>query len=128
MRLPCTKDWVSHSKISPSLDSYTAWRANAALEKRSTCCLRINTMRNPPVIRRISHLTVLIPFLFLLAACAPGVGIFSSGAWQSGGLQHQHIRALAVDPTNPKTIYAGVAKIAVSPRQAGGLHCPNNGP
>src|SRR6266566_5592263 len=122
MRLPSTKDWVSRSKISPPLDSCTAWRANAALEKRSTCCLRIKTMRNPPVISHISLLTALIPLLFLLAACAPGVGIFSSGAWQAGGLQHQHIRMLAVDPNNPQNIYAGDAQNGVFASTDAGIH------
>src|SRR6266566_5936754 len=122
MRLPSTKDWVSRSKISPPLDSCTAWRANAALEKRSTCCLRIKTMRNPPVISHISLLTALIPLLFLLAACAPGVGIFSSGAWQAGGLQHQHIRSLAVDPNNPQNIYAGDAQDGVFVSIDAGIH------
>ncbi|TMC85263.1 MAG: hypothetical protein E6J10_08260 [Chloroflexi bacterium] len=79
-------------------------------------------MRNPPVISRTLLLTALISFLFLLAACAPGVGIFSSGAWQSGGLQHQHIRALAVDPNNPQNIYAGDAQNGVFTSTDGGLH------
>jgi ligand-binding sensor domain-containing protein len=76
-------------------------------------------MRNPPVISYIPLLTALI---FLLAACAPGVGIFSSGTWQSGGLQHQHIRALTVDPNNPQNIYAGDAQNGVFTSTDGGLH------
>lgn len=41
-----------------------------------------------------------------LAACVT-TGIVSGGNWQSSGLQHQHIRALAVDPNNPQKLYAG---------------------
>ena len=76
-------------------------------------------MRNPPV---ISHIPLLTALIFLLAACAPGVGMFSSGSWQSGGLQHQHIRALAVDPNNPQNIYAGDAQNGVFTSTDGGLH------
>src|SRR6266516_7497212 len=53
---------------------------------------------------------IAITLLFLvvcLTSCAPTAGIFSGGKWQSGGLQHQHIRSLAVDPNNPQVIYAG---------------------
>ena len=46
-------------------------------------------------------------FLVLgLTSCASNAGIFSGGRWQSGGLQHQHLRSLAVDPNNPQVIYA----------------------
>ena len=34
-------------------------------------------------------------------------GIFAEGKWQSGGLQHQDLRSLTVDPNNPQVIYAG---------------------
>lgn len=50
----------------------------------------------------------------LLAACAPGSGLLGGGGdWQSGGLQHQRIRVLAVDPTNAQNIYAGDAQGAI---------------
>src|SRR6266480_2299705 len=42
-----------------------------------------------------------------ITSCAPTAGIFAGGKWQSGGLQHQHIRSLAIDPNNPQVIYAG---------------------
>ena len=79
-------------------------------------------MRNAPVMSHMRLLSALIPLLFLLVACAPGVGIFSSGAWQSGGLQHQHIRALAVDPNNLQNIYAGDTQNGVFVSTDGGAH------
>jgi ligand-binding sensor domain-containing protein len=59
---------------------------------------------------------LVIIFLLLtlcLTSCAAGTGIFSEGKWQSGGLQHQQIRTLAVDPNNPQIIYAGDAQDGV---------------
>src|SRR6266487_2066387 len=59
---------------------------------------------------------IAITLLFLvvcLTSCAPTAGIFAGGKWQSGGLQHQHIRSLAVDPNNPQIIYAGDAQHGV---------------
>ena len=67
----------------------------------------------------------LLPLLILLvclSACAPGPNILTSGNWQSGGLEHQHIRALAVDPNNLSTIYAGDAQEGVFVSTDGGQH------
>jgi photosystem II stability/assembly factor-like uncharacterized protein len=53
---------------------------------------------------------IIMMFLSLvvcLTSCASTAGIFAGGKWQSGGLQHQHLRSLAVDPNNPQVIYAG---------------------
>jgi ligand-binding sensor domain-containing protein len=53
---------------------------------------------------------IVMMFLLLmvcLTSCASTTGIFAGGKWQSGGLQHQHLRSLAVDPNNPQIIYAG---------------------
>src|SRR5260370_1933861 len=50
---------------------------------------------------------ILLLLVICLTSCAPGAGIFSGGKWQTGGLQHQHIRTLTVDPNNPQIIYAG---------------------
>ena len=44
--------------------------------------------------------------LLFLSACTSNSGIFAGGNWQSSGLPHQHIRALAVDFNNPQVIYA----------------------
>ncbi len=64
-----------------------------------------------------THLYLIaITLLFLvvcLTSCAPTAGLFAGGKWQSGGLQHQHIRSLAVDPNNPQIIYAGDAQDGV---------------
>ena len=64
-----------------------------------------------------THLYLIaITLLFLvvcLTSCAPTAGLFAGGKWQSGGLQHQHIRSLAVDPNNPQIIYAGDARDGV---------------
>lgn len=65
---------------------------------------------------------LLLPLLICLAACAPGSGIFAQGAWQSGGLQHQHIRTLTVDPNNPQIIYAGDAQDGVFVSTDAGIH------
>ncbi|QBD77724.1 hypothetical protein EPA93_17690 [Ktedonosporobacter rubrisoli] len=51
-------------------------------------------------------LTILLCLLLTtLSSCGPSTGIFATGNWQDSGL-HQHIRALAVDPNNPGTLYA----------------------
>jgi len=65
---------------------------------------------------------LLLPLLVCLAACAPGSGIFASGTWQAGGLQHQHIRSLAVDPNNPQNIYAGDTQDGVFVSIDAGIH------
>jgi ligand-binding sensor domain-containing protein len=56
---------------------------------------------------------ILLLLMVCLTSCAPSSGIFSAGKWQSGGLQHQHIRSLAVDPNQPQIIYAGDAQDGV---------------
>ena len=56
---------------------------------------------------------ILLLLMVCFTSCAPGTGIFSEGKWQSGGLQHQHIRTLAVDPNHPQIIYAGDAQDGV---------------
>src|SRR5215471_17983232 len=65
---------------------------------------------------------LLLPLVLVLAACAPGSGIFSQGAWQSGGLQGQHIRTLTVDPNNPQHIYAGDTRNGVFVSTDAGIH------
>jgi photosystem II stability/assembly factor-like uncharacterized protein len=62
------------------------------------------------LVRSQNILTWLCIGLFLsfsLAACSTNSGIFGGGSWQANGLQHQHIRALAVNADDPKIIYAG---------------------
>lgn len=58
----------------------------------------------------------------LLAACATGTSFFASGNWQSGGLAHEHIHTLTVDPNNPQNIYAGDALNGVFASTDGGQH------
>ena len=65
---------------------------------------------------------LLLLLMICLAACAQGSGIFAAGVWQSGGLQHQHIRALAVDPNNPQNIYAGDAQDGLFVSADAGIH------
>jgi photosystem II stability/assembly factor-like uncharacterized protein len=63
-----------------------------------------------PMGRPMTALRAILLFLglaLLLSACAPDTGIFGGGTWQLTGLQHQHIRALAIDPKDPQKIYAG---------------------
>jgi len=63
---------------------------------------------------RLFRIPILLLFLVVcLTSCAPTAGIFAGGKWQSGGLQDQHIRSLAVDPNNPQVIYAGDAQDGV---------------
>ncbi|HXZ03258.1 MAG TPA: hypothetical protein VEH81_00415 [Ktedonobacteraceae bacterium] len=57
---------------------------------------------------RLYRITIIMLLLLVcLTSCASTAGVFAGGKWQSGGLQHQHIRTLAVDPNNPQVIYAG---------------------
>ena len=65
---------------------------------------------------------VLLLILICLTSCATGAGIFSGGKWQSGGLQHQQIRTLTVDPNNPQIIYAGDAQDGVFVSTNAGLN------
>ncbi len=61
-------------------------------------------------------LPLLLLFLltFALSSCGtPGSGIFSGGNWQKSGLQDQQIQTLAVDPNQPRNIYAGDAQNGV---------------
>nr|BBH91920.1 hypothetical protein KTA_01190 [Thermogemmatispora argillosa] len=61
-------------------------------------------------------------FLLLSAACAPSSGILAGGAWESTGLQHEHIRALAVSATDPAQLYAGDARNGIFASDDGGQH------
>src|SRR5260370_11677444 len=65
---------------------------------------------------------MLLTLLVCLSACAPNSGIFAGGTWQSGRLQHLHIRALAVDPNNTQNIYAGDAQNGVLVSIDAGAH------
>jgi len=67
--------------------------------------------------RLFRFVIILLLLVICLTSCAPGAGIFSGGKWQPGGLQHQHIRTLTVDPNNPQIIYAGDSQdgVFVSP-------------
>jgi ligand-binding sensor domain-containing protein len=60
--------------------------------------------------------------MLCLSACAPNSGIFAGGDWQSSGLQHQHIRTLAVDFNNPQDIYAGGSQGKLFASTDGGQH------
>ncbi len=63
---------------------------------------------------RLFRIAIMLLLLVVcLTSCAPTAGIFAGGKWQSGGLQHQHIRTLVVDPNNPQIIYAGDAQDGV---------------
>lgn len=54
-----------------------------------------------------SFLALLTLLLFGLSSCASNGGLFGGGSWQSGGLQNQYLRVLAVDPNHLQDIYAG---------------------
>jgi photosystem II stability/assembly factor-like uncharacterized protein len=63
---------------------------------------------------RLYRIASMLLFLVVcLTSCAPTAGVFAGGKWQSGGLQHQQLLALAVDPNNPQVIYAGDAQDGV---------------
>ena len=78
-------------------------------------------MRNARSSKIPRRLWLLLSLLLILSACAPTVGIFSSTSWQASTLQHQHIRAIAVDPNNPQNIYAGDAQDGVFVSTDGGM-------
>ncbi|WP_376795749.1 hypothetical protein [Thermogemmatispora sp.] len=60
--------------------------------------------------------------LSLLAACAPSSGILAGGAWESTGLQQEHIRVLVVNPANPLQLYAGDAQAGIFASNDAGQH------
>src|SRR5437764_5182534 len=65
---------------------------------------------------------LLATVMLCLSACSPTSGIFAGGNWQSSGLQHQHIRTLAVDFNNPQDIYAGGSQGTLFASSDGGQH------
>lgn len=70
----------------------------------------------------IRLLPLLLSLFLCLSACAPNTGLFAGGDWQSGGLQHQHIRILAVDPNNVQLIYAADAQDGIFVSADAGEH------
>lgn len=65
-------------------------------------------MKTRPAGGRLNCIFVMLLFLMVfLTSCASNAGIFAGGKWQAGGLQHQQLLSLAVDPNNPQDIYAG---------------------
>ncbi len=57
---------------------------------------------------RINGIAMMLLLLVVcLTSCASTAGVFAGGKWQAGGLQHQQLLSLAVDPNNPQVIYAG---------------------
>ena len=90
----------------------------ACTNKRKT-----ENILNPHGNKNLARLVfILLTLLVCLSACAPNSGIFAGGTWQSGGLQHLHIRALAVDPNNTQNIYAGDAQNGVLVSTDAGAH------
>lgn len=74
--------------------------------------------------RKTASKVVLLSAIILLclSACTPTSGIFAGGNWQSSGLPHQHIRALAVDFNNPQVIYAASSQGKNFTSSDGGQH------
>ncbi|WP_322480594.1 hypothetical protein [Thermogemmatispora sp.] len=60
--------------------------------------------------------------LLISAACAPSSGILAGGAWESTGLQHEHIRTLAVNAADPVQLYAGDAHDGIFASNDAGQH------
>ena len=56
---------------------------------------------------RIAMMLLFLVVVICLTSCASTVGVFAGGKWQAGGLQHQQLLSLTVDPNNPQIIYAG---------------------
>ena len=57
---------------------------------------------------RLNRIVMMFLLLMVcLTSCASTAGVLAGGKWQAGGLQHQHLRSLAVDPNNPQIIYVG---------------------
>ncbi len=56
---------------------------------------------------RIAMMLLLLVVGICLTSCASTAGVFAGGKWQAGGLQHQQLLSLTVDPNNPQIIYAG---------------------
>src|SRR5258708_13087781 len=90
----------------------------ACINKRKT-----ENILNPHGNKNLARLVfILLTLLVCLSACAPNSGIFAGGTWQSGGLQHLHIRVLAVDPTNAQNIYSGDAQNGLFVTTSAGVH------
>ncbi|HEY6287006.1 MAG TPA: hypothetical protein VIX20_15190 [Ktedonobacteraceae bacterium] len=75
---------------------------------------KVFCINTPNIGGGLYRIAIMLLFLVIcLTSCASSAGIFAGGKWQSGGLQDQHIRSLAVDPNNPQIIYAGDAQDGV---------------
>ncbi len=79
------------------------------------------------------YASILLLLLVFVTSCSTTTGIFAGGKWQSGGLQHQHLLSLVVDPNNPQIICAGDAQDGIFAskdagmnwsQQSTGLHLP----
>jgi photosystem II stability/assembly factor-like uncharacterized protein len=68
----------------------------------------------------VASMTLLL--LVILTSCSTTTGIFGGGKWQSGGLQHQHLLSLVVDPNNPNSIFAGDAQDGIFVSTNAGLN------
>ena len=65
-------------------------------------------MKSRPAGGRSNRIMMMLLFLMVcLTSCASAAGVFAGGKWQAGGLQHQELISLAVDPNNQQIIYAG---------------------
>src|SRR5689334_18567437 len=107
--------------------TFILWLGNEALGKRSiyynkTCSIRRFFMckRGTGGYCHVASMTLLL--LVILTSCSTTTGIFGGGKWQSGGLQHQHLLSLVVDPNNPNSIYAGDAQDGIFVSTNAGLN------
>jgi ligand-binding sensor domain-containing protein len=62
---------------------------------------------------RIALVLLFLVVAICLTSCSSTAGVFAGGKWQAGGLQHQKLLSLTVDPNNPQVIYAGDARDGV---------------
>ncbi|WP_146747096.1 WD40/YVTN/BNR-like repeat-containing protein [Thermogemmatispora tikiterensis] len=65
---------------------------------------------------------LILGLLLLLASCAPSSGILAGGAWESTGLQREHIRALVANAADPAQLYAGDARDGIFASSDSGQH------
>jgi ligand-binding sensor domain-containing protein len=65
---------------------------------------------------------VCLLLVIFLTSCSSTSGVFAGGKWQSGGLQHQHLLSLAVNPNNPQLIYAGDAQDGIFASSNAGMN------
>ncbi|MBE3566949.1 MAG: hypothetical protein IMW90_14605 [Thermogemmatispora sp.] len=82
----------------------------------------VHKARSRRRLRSLLLRALVLGLLLLLASCAPSSGILAGGAWESTGLQREHIRTLVANAADPAQLYAGDAHDGIFASSDSGQH------